>query len=1077
MNSSHSQTETKLLSRHSRTPFAPVQEVRFAVVLFGGVSLAVYINGVVQELLHLVRASAQGPEQDGQKVALLDEGTEQSLSSSEKIYRELAMYLPVGESDGRKISTRFVIDLISGSSAGGINGIFLAKALTHNLDLRSLARLWEKEGDLGKLLNDKLSYEGLPIQREKKPGSLLNSRRMTFKLLKAFQSMKRLPGEKEHPLVDELELQATATDLRGRLMLLRVGDRKIYERRHRHIFHFRFAAADASTQGVDQLADEFDPFLTFVARATSSFPVAFEPATLAEVENLIREQHPFEGYRKYLGSPNWRALYEEYRSALAALGKDGDQDFRRVAFGDGGILDNKPFSRVFEAIGRRRGGIPVDRKLVYVEPSPEHPEQKEQVLGSPDVLETLSLSTVVLPGAETIREDLDQLEKYQVLARRVEIAKLGQSDDIAHSDKKDPESLRIQYEDWKKADLRQMINLYGIGYGPYHRLKVSNLMIEMAALLTSRWGWQRGSEIQNALHEVLKVWRENNYQIYREEDPDPTLLKIEVHRKAVRLEVEGQQRETLTENELLGELDLWWGLRRIRHVREQLGEMVLNAETLGRHATHLFPKIEIPKGGYNDDQMDKARETARDLSLRLGLVQNSVEAELERAASSETLSDPAALQRLELKLLEILRSDGTLRSRDEQKQMVGKALSDRYIGPLLQAGIEDLMQVLRDLVKRVQSEPKNTLRSALCPIKLGAESWSPEELIEKLAAYHYRYFEQYDVAVYPMLYGTGCEEASPIDIVRISPEDASRLYDQRDKGRDKLAGSKLFHFGAFCDAEGRRHDRIWGRLDAAERILETLVSDPEKRRPWIERVQEEIVRDELGGEAEKALGVILSKKASVKERHDGNGDEEAKAAAEYFKKHDPQAHWFHELPEKQREALLRRMQGLLEPQALLKSFVAASTERDVDERRLLLTYLPRMAQVFEKVLSKVADGGAGTTALNWVQRFIRVLVYPASELARLLNDEAGKRKRIREALAVVFGCSLVGVALYTIGVHPALWIVAGILIPTLAFLAVSKAPRLLGFVFLLLLLAGVSWLAVVGGTEVLEGLRAWFNTR
>jgi hypothetical protein len=37
------------------------QEVRLAIVLYGGVSLAVYINGVVQELLRLVRATSDRP--------------------------------------------------------------------------------------------------------------------------------------------------------------------------------------------------------------------------------------------------------------------------------------------------------------------------------------------------------------------------------------------------------------------------------------------------------------------------------------------------------------------------------------------------------------------------------------------------------------------------------------------------------------------------------------------------------------------------------------------------------------------------------------------------------------------------------------------------------------------------------------------------------------------------------------------------------------------------------------------------------------------------------------------------------
>jgi len=34
------------------------QEIRFATVLYGGSSLAVYMNGVAQELLRLVRSTA-----------------------------------------------------------------------------------------------------------------------------------------------------------------------------------------------------------------------------------------------------------------------------------------------------------------------------------------------------------------------------------------------------------------------------------------------------------------------------------------------------------------------------------------------------------------------------------------------------------------------------------------------------------------------------------------------------------------------------------------------------------------------------------------------------------------------------------------------------------------------------------------------------------------------------------------------------------------------------------------------------------------------------------------------------------
>ena len=43
--------------KKQETPYTPTQEMRFALVLYGGVSLAIYINGVVQEFLH---SSARG---------------------------------------------------------------------------------------------------------------------------------------------------------------------------------------------------------------------------------------------------------------------------------------------------------------------------------------------------------------------------------------------------------------------------------------------------------------------------------------------------------------------------------------------------------------------------------------------------------------------------------------------------------------------------------------------------------------------------------------------------------------------------------------------------------------------------------------------------------------------------------------------------------------------------------------------------------------------------------------------------------------------------------------------------------
>src|SRR5436190_22898202 len=204
-------------------------EVRYAVVMYGGVSLCIYINGVAQELLELAKATA--PEGGGVAIA------KEKLSASARFYRRLGQYLDSDsmdaallfkDSESDEIRTRFVVDVLSGTSAGGLNSIFLAKALANNESMEGLKKLWMNEGDLRVLLNDKGSnLPGLRARRE--PQSLLNSQRMYEKLLTALHEMD-FPGEPKErkpetdadsaapslsPLVNEMDLYITATDLRG----------------------------------------------------------------------------------------------------------------------------------------------------------------------------------------------------------------------------------------------------------------------------------------------------------------------------------------------------------------------------------------------------------------------------------------------------------------------------------------------------------------------------------------------------------------------------------------------------------------------------------------------------------------------------------------------------------------------------------------------------------------------------------------------------------------------------------------------------------------------------------------------
>jgi predicted acylesterase/phospholipase RssA len=122
--------------------------------------------------------------------------------------------------DDDPIKTKFKIDIISGTSAGGINGIYLAKALATEGDLSQLEELWFDEGGIDELLNDRASYARLPVTPQPVPQSLLNSRRMYLKLLSAFDGMDGgRPSGNRHAsrFADEVDLYAIQRSIIARM--------------------------------------------------------------------------------------------------------------------------------------------------------------------------------------------------------------------------------------------------------------------------------------------------------------------------------------------------------------------------------------------------------------------------------------------------------------------------------------------------------------------------------------------------------------------------------------------------------------------------------------------------------------------------------------------------------------------------------------------------------------------------------------------------------------------------------------------------------------------------------------------
>jgi hypothetical protein len=111
-------------------------------VCYGGVSLAIYMHGITVELQRLVAASAvfsRDPSGSNPFPA----------NSTEAVYWEALRR--IAEANGGVV-LHVVVDVIAGTSAGGINGIVLAKALARGLQQDPLRDVWFNKASLLKLL-------------------------------------------------------------------------------------------------------------------------------------------------------------------------------------------------------------------------------------------------------------------------------------------------------------------------------------------------------------------------------------------------------------------------------------------------------------------------------------------------------------------------------------------------------------------------------------------------------------------------------------------------------------------------------------------------------------------------------------------------------------------------------------------------------------------------------------------------------------------------------------------------------------------------------------------------------------
>jgi patatin-related protein len=731
--------------------FTPIQEIRFAVVMYGGVSLAIYMNGITTELLNMVRASEPSHTPVGTEI----------------IYRRLA----------EKLRSRFVIDVLSGTSAGGINAIYLAKALANDQDIRELTNLWITEGDITVLINDKKSVEQTPLEPQSPPESLMNGERMYWKLLEAFNGMGPDP-KKKSPYVEELDLFVTTTDIEGLTVPIRLADKVVFERRHRNDFHFAYSTTESSGENHNDFMRQMNPFLAFAARCTSAFPFAFEPMQLSDMDAVL-DALPGEKHSKRSSDPIWPQFFPAYEPAEIAT----------RAFGDGGYLDNKPFSYATDTLVHRHAILPVIRKLIYIEPAPEHPELRGRTnAGKPNFVQNVIAATLTLPSYEPIRADLQK-----VVARNHFISRVNEITDKLEADAsklQDGLEPSVSGDEYVKTGLTELIKRRGVAYGAYHRLKVATVTDDLTRLVTRVLRLKEDSDEFLAVRYFIKAWRLQHY----DEDPLP-----------------GWGKEP--EPAFLLRYDIGYRTRRLEFLRTKIDEL----NCLNERSQQI-----LRAAGLNYDLLNASAAERDEFRRSLGHLQADISRIYRalRVLKHKLWAFEGTGLEGQVQALGIGRDtlESVLAIKDDPGRLTYAGEHTREHDREFQVAADELARRLKDPLIKAAKDAE----LLLSPVSTGGQETPTQKTIRQCLWHYYRFYEDYDFVRFPIFYCTDAGEAVPIDVIRISPDDTLTDLRNGNPNSHKLAGTALAHFGAFVEKLWRQNDIMWGRLDAAERLITTL---------------------------------------------------------------------------------------------------------------------------------------------------------------------------------------------------------------------------------------------------------------
>ncbi|HEX8383625.1 MAG TPA: patatin-like protein [Sphingomonas sp.] len=469
------------------------KELRLALVCYGGISLAVYMHGITKEVWRLAAAS-HAHAQRGERATGVG-----------GVYQDLLAEIE----EGAGIRLRVLADIVAGASAGGINGVFLAQAIATGQSLDPLTDLWLASADVEALIDPAAAPAGRFSRAWALPFAWLAGRRgtegadpadattrdevrakishfirsrwfeppfggatLTALILDALAAMKAgAVGPRLLPDGQPLDLFVTVTDFTGHPERLRLNSPpEVVETEHRLVLDFSDGGEPADT-----LADPAE--LAFAARATSSFPGAFPPFTVAELDRVLEGR-----------GADWPGRLAFLRRVLPRQTAADALD--RVALIDGSVLANAPFGPAVAALKDRPARREVDRRFVFIDPTPGIDLRVARGDGPPGFFKTILGAISDLPRAQPIRDNLEaiadrsgRIERLRgivdALRPRVEAEVSRLFGRTFFLDR--PTATRLV--GWRRRAQTGSMEAAGYAHAAYGQLKIVALVDQLAALL------------------------------------------------------------------------------------------------------------------------------------------------------------------------------------------------------------------------------------------------------------------------------------------------------------------------------------------------------------------------------------------------------------------------------------------------------------------------------------------------------------------------------------------------------------------------------------------------------------------